>query len=188
MEDNVKSIEDRYKNLQKNAQDNIKLLEETLDIYQQFYDLHKAQQDNQKQLWDRLNSYLDYGGNKQAIQHRLDNVIDLQDHLPEININLKDLENYVQNKILKLPARAQETMHRDVNNLRFDNEKFVGALMDLKSSLENRLKQWTDYENSLDKLLSWLTDAELALKNYNLKSTIEEKQEQLDKYQVRNSL
>lgn len=170
--------------MQKIAQSNIKQLEDCLEIYQQFHDLHKAQQDNQKQLWDKLNSYLDYGGNKQILEQRLNNINEIQDHLPESNIKLRELENHVETKISILPARAQEAMKKDVANIKFDQEKFVAALMEIKSALENKLKQWNDYETTLDKLLSWLAEAELTLKNFGLRSTLEEKQEQLEKYQV----
>jgi len=50
--------------------------------------------------------------------------------------------------------------------------------------IEERIQQWSEYENSLERLLAWLTDAETSLKNYCLKNTLEEKQEQLEKYQV----
>ncbi|VEN42511.1 unnamed protein product, partial [Callosobruchus maculatus] len=183
VEQTVRSINSRYQDLSKIAQSNIKQLEDCLDVYQQFYDLHKVQQDNQKQLWDKLNSYQDYGGNKQVLEQRLRNISDIQDRLPESNIKLRELEEYVDKRISVLPARAQESMKKDVTNLKFDQEKFVAALMDIRSALENRLKQWNDYENTMDRLLSWLVEAELALKNFGLKSTVEEKQEQLEKYQ-----
>ncbi|XP_074030429.1 muscle-specific protein 300 kDa isoform X10 [Leptinotarsa decemlineata] len=183
IEDNIKSLNDRYQNLNKVAQCNIKQLEDCLEIYQQFYDLHKAQQDDQKQLWDKLNNYLDYRGNKQILERRLDNIIAIQDSLPENTIKLRDLQNHVEHKISALPARAQENMQRDVDSLKFDQEKFVSTLMDIRSALESRLKQWNDYETTLDRLLSWLAEAETSLKNYSLKSTVEEKQEQLEKYQ-----
>ncbi|KAG5889994.1 hypothetical protein JTB14_035906 [Gonioctena quinquepunctata] len=184
IEDNIRSLNDRYQNLTKAAQSNIKQLEDCLEIYQRFYDLHKAQQDAQKQLWDKLNSYIDYGGNKQIIEQRLDNIVAIQDSMPENTIKLRDLLNHVEHKISVLPARAQETMQRDVDSLKFDQEKFVATLMDIRSALESRLKQWNDYETTLDKLLAWLAEAENSLKNYVLKSTVEEKQEQLEKYQA----
>lgn len=184
IEQNLKSVHDRYQTLQKTAQENIKQLENCLELYQQFYDLYKMQQDNQKHLWDKLNSYLDYGGNKPMIEQRLSSITELQDHLPESNIKLSELEKYVENKIGILPVRAQETMRKDVANLKFDQEKFTATLSDIKSTLENRLKQWNDYETILDRLLSWLAVAEMTLRNYELKSTLEEKQEQLEKYQV----
>lgn len=171
--------------MQKTAQDNIKQLENCLELYQQFYDLHKVQQDSQRHLWDKLNSYLDYGGNKLVIEQRLQSIAELQDQLPEGNIKLLELENYVENKTKVLPVRAQEAMRKDVSNLKFDQDKFTATVSDIKSALENRLKQWTDYETTLERLLTWLAEAEMTLRNYELKSTLDEKQEQLEKYQVR---
>lgn len=55
------------------------------------------------------------------------------------------------------------------------------ALNDVKNKLESRLKQCTEYEGSFERLLQWLN-------NYNLKATLEEKKEQLEKYQVRTLL
>lgn len=52
------------------------------------------------------------------------------------------------------------------------------------SCIEERIQQWSEYENLLEQLIIWLADAETSLKNYSLKNTIEEKQEQLEKYQV----
>lgn len=155
-----------------------------MENYQQFYDLQKAHQDYQKQLWDKLHAYTDYSGSKQVLQERLNKVMEIQDQIPEGIIKLNELQDHVENKISVLPPRAQETMHRDVANLKFDLDKFNASLSDVKYGLEERIKQWNDYESSLDRLLSWLTEAELALKNYALKSNIEEKQEQLERYQV----
>jgi hypothetical protein len=67
---------------------------------------------------------------------------------------------------------------------RFDFEKFVAALNDVLHGLEERLQQWSEYEGSFDRLLIWLSESETALKNYTPRSTLEEKQEQLEKYQV----
>lgn len=83
-----------------------------------------------------------------------------------------------------LPARAQEVMQRDVANLKADQDKFHGTLADVKSALENRLKQWNDYDNAMERLLAFLKESEQALKSYTPKSTAEEKKEQLEKYQV----
>lgn len=146
--------------------------------------MQKAHQDYQKQLWDKLQSYTDYGGNRQALEERLSKINEIQDHLPEGTIKLNELKDHTENKILVLPARAQEQMQRDVTNLQFDLDKFVAALNDVKYNLGERIKQWNDYDTAMDRLLSWLADAELNLKNYSLKATVEEKQEQLDKYQV----
>ena len=55
---------------------------------------------------------------------------------------------------------------------------------DVKQGLESRLNQWAEYEGSMDRLLAWLTECETSLKNYTCLNTLEEKQDQLNKYQV----
>lgn len=184
IENNVKSINERYDSLLSTTQSNIKQLETCLDSYQQFYDLLKAQQDNQKQLWDTLNCYVDYSGNKPIVEERLAKVNEIEDSLTEVGIKLKELENYIKNNISMLPARAQEAMQRDVASLKADEDKFHGTLVDVKSALENRLKQWNDYENAMERLLAFLKESEQTLKSYLPRSTEEEKKEQLEKYQV----
>lgn len=67
---------------------------------------------------------------------------------------------------------------------RFEYKKFATAVSDVVRCIEERIQQWSEYENSLERLLAWLSDAETSLKNYSLKNTLEEKQEQLEKYQV----
>lgn len=69
-------------------------------------------------------------------------------------------------------------------SFRFEHKKFATAVGDAVRSIEEKIQQWNEYENSLDRLLAWLTEAENTLKNYCLKNNIEEKQDQLQKYQV----
>jgi nesprin-1 len=54
----------------------------------------------------------------------------------------------------------------------------------MKHSLEERIQQWSEYDLSFERLLAWLSETEAALKNYSHKSTLEEKEEQLEKYKV----
>ncbi|XP_044734627.1 nesprin-1 [Chrysoperla carnea] len=179
----VKNINQRYNDLVQNANKTIQQLESTVDVFQQFIDLQKAHQDYQKLLWDQLANYTDYSGNKTVLENRLTKVNEILDNLPEGNVKLQFLTEHVNKNKDKVPPRAKDVMEKDLNNLKFDFEKFSNSVRDLKHNLEERLQQWIDYESSLNRLLSWLTDAESILKNYILKSTLEEKQDQLEKYQ-----
>jgi hypothetical protein len=67
---------------------------------------------------------------------------------------------------------------------RFEFDKFVTSLSDMKHGLEERIQQWSEYELSFERLLAWLSETEAALKNYAHKSSLEEKEEQLEKYKV----
>lgn len=180
----VKNINSRYENLNKTCQDTITQLENLLDMYQNFTDQQKAFQDYQKYLWDQLSSYSDYSGNKAALQVRLRKITDLQDGLSEGHEKLSLLNNHIEKCASSLPNRVKEGMERDLSNLNFDFDKFINSLNDIKHELETRLQQWVAYEASFEKLIQWLTDSENSLKNYTPKSSLEEKQEQLEKYKV----
>ncbi|XP_071567068.1 muscle-specific protein 300 kDa isoform X8 [Temnothorax nylanderi] len=179
----VVSVSKRYEKLVDTSQKGISSLEALLDIFQQFHDLQKAYQDYQKRQWERLANYSDYTGNKTALQARLAKVIEIQDSQSEGEIKLNVLGEHVAQSASTLPPRSQESMERDLANLRFENKKFATAVSDVVRCIEERIQQWSEYENSLERLLAWLTDAETSLKNYCLKNTLEEKQEQLEKYQ-----
>ena len=74
----------------------------------------------------------------------------------------------------------------------------------MKQGVNERLRQWAEYEAQLEKLINWLGDSEVisvswlntpktrtnlnfqaALKNYCHKSSMEEKQEQVERFKVR---
>lgn len=150
-------------------------------MYKQFNDMQKLQQDYQKNLWDRLASYTEYSGNKPALQARLQKINEIQDALAEGDQKLSELTAHVEKKTGGIPSRSKEVA-RDLANLKIDFDKFGGALRDVKSALENRLQQWTDYESNVDRLVAWLTEAEHVLKNFQPKNTLDEKQEYLEKF------
>lgn len=179
----VAEVNKRYEQVGKDCAKLVADLDAAFDVYQQFSEHQKAQQDYQKNLWDRLTGYSDYSGNKAALQARLQKINEIQDALPEGVAKLKALEEHIEQHASNIPARSKEAMNRDLANLHADFEKFSGSLSDVKSGLENRLQQWNDYEVDVDRLINWLGEAENALKNYNLKSSFEEKEDQLNRFQ-----
>ena len=180
----VDSVSQRYEKLVEASQKGIANLESVLDVLQQFHDLQKAYQAYQTQQWETLSNYSDSTGNKAVLQARLLKVIEIQDNLNEGEMKLNLLEKHVAENSQILSPRSQETMERDLTNLRFETKKFSNAVSDAARLIEERIQQWSEYENSLERLLLWLSEAENSLKNYSLKNSIEEKQEQLEKYQV----
>lgn len=114
----VVSVSKRYENLVDASQRGISNLEALLDTFQQFHDLQKAYQDYQKRQWERLANYSDYTGNKAALQARLAKVIEIQDSQSEGEIKLNVLGEHVAQSARTLPPRSQESMERDLANLR----------------------------------------------------------------------
>lgn len=114
----VMSVSRRYERLVDVSQKGISSLEALFDIFQQFHDLQKAYQDYQKRQWERLANYSDYTGNKAALQARLAKVIEIQDSQSEGELKLNVLGEHVAQSSRNLPPRSQESMERDLANLR----------------------------------------------------------------------
>lgn len=114
----VTSVSSRYKKLVDTSQKDISNLEVLFEMFQQFHDLQKAYQDYQKRQWEQLANYSDYTGNKAALQARLIKVKEIQDSQNEGEIKLNVLEEHVAKSAHALSPRSQESMERDLANLR----------------------------------------------------------------------
>lgn len=70
------------------------------------------------------------------------------------------------------------------NGFRFSFDKITLGVSDVIQELESRMNQWSEYQTSLEKLQTWMEEAELSLKSYSPVSTLSEKHSNLAKYQV----
>ena len=50
------------------------------------------------------------------------------------------------------------------SDIKFDSDKFISAIQDIKQGVNERLRQWSEYETQLEKIINWLNDSESALK------------------------
>ena len=181
----LENINERYDSLKENMKLTVTNMEDAMETIQQYQELQKSHQDWQKQMWDKLSVYTDYTGSKHALESRLENIQEMQKQVKEGEGVLANIKKHIgsvdENKI---PTKVKEAMERDLSNIKFDFEKFTSSLEDVKQGLNERLRQWSDYEAQLEKLTAWLSDSENILKNYTYKASLEEKQEQLEKFKV----
>lgn len=184
----IQSVWDRYNSLTNRLSAVIEKHENAFDIYQQFNDQQKSLQDYQKQLWDRLHSLSDFTGNKAALQSKLAKIQELLDAVPTGNNKLKILSDLIQNNGTKLSPRGKEAMSRELGLLKADLEKFTATVHDVKRGIEEKIQQWIEFDSANDRLQHWLSETEMSLKTYTPKATLEEKIDQLNKYQVSNNI
>lgn len=118
IQEKVTSVNKRYEKLVESSLKGLTNLEAILDVFQQFHDLQKAYKDYQKQQWDKLASYNDYTGSKAALQSRLIKLIEIQDNLSEGEVKLNLLGDHVVKSSGLVSPRSQESMDRDLNNLK----------------------------------------------------------------------
>lgn len=181
----VNSIWERYNALINRLNTVISKHEGNYDIYQQFADQQKSLQDYQKHAWDGLHQLSDFTGTKATLQNKLHKIQELLNAIPTGTNKLKILSDLIQNNSQKLSPRGKEGMCRELDLLKADLEKFTTTVHDVKRGIEDKIQQWNEFDNGNERLQSWLNETELMLKSYTPKATLEEKMEQLNKYQVR---
>lgn len=180
----IQSVWDRYHTLTNRLSGIIDKHESTFEIYQQFSDQQKSLQDYQKHLWDRLHLLSDYSGNKATLQSKLGKIQELLDAIPTGKNKLKILSDLIEQNGSKLSPRGKEGMSRELGLLRADLEKFTATVHDVKRGIQEKIQQWIEFESASDRLQHWLSDTEMSLKTYTPKATLDEKVDQLNKYQV----
>ena len=181
----IEGINERYAELTEKMKNTIGGMEESIEYIQQYQDLQKAHQEWQKQLWDKLSIYTDNSGNKITLENRLQKLKNMDSSLLEGKNNISSMKKHIAEIDQdKLPKRAIEAMERDISNMHYDYEKFTSAVNDAKQSLQSRLSQWAEYEGQFDKIIHWLGESEKTLKSFSPKGSLEEKQEQMERFQV----
>ena len=64
------------------------------------------------------------------------------------------------------------------------HSKIIGLLQS-KAELEQVIQHWHEYEEHYDRCSSWIKDAEAQVRSVDLKTTLQDKQETLQKLRVR---
>ncbi|KAA0201773.1 hypothetical protein HAZT_HAZT011047 [Hyalella azteca] len=62
--------------------------------------------------------------------------------------------------------------------------QYASSLGDAAHGLEERVRLWRDYEATYERILRWMGEAEASLRDFCSRNSLQQKQEQLDKYQL----
>ena len=176
------SINQRYNKVKQSASDLLKNAEKILEVLNNFTEMHKAQLDHQKMLWDKLTIYSDFMGSKSELASKLEKICEMQDHVGQDQAKLQAIKSFLQENANLLPPAITENLNQDSNKMFTEHEKFKASLQKTKQDIKNRLDLWKIYQESIDDLTRLLDDTENSLKNFALKSTLEEKQELLKNF------
>ncbi len=114
----IDALNERYGETLERVRSNVLSVEEALEYIQQYQDLQKHHLDWSKQMWNKLQVYTDYTGNKATVESRLGKVSKLSGNMSEGKTAIEKLKKSVaalgENR---LPQRAKEAMERDLENV-----------------------------------------------------------------------
>lgn len=107
--------------------------------------------------------------------------------LPEGLSKMKMCENSGTRSKDTTALQGRQNMQQEMDMLKSDWETYASSVRSLKENLERTIQQWGRYDNQHHKILAWIKDMEKRVKDFPLKSTLEEKQQQYGRYQVNSS-
>lgn len=104
--------------------------------------------------------------------------------MPEGARKLEKCEHLAQVTMETSGLKGRLSIQLQVDMLHSDQEDCLTKINSLKDSLEQTLHHWSVHESTCQQLSNWLKSVEKEIKECPLKSTLQEKQEQLSKYTV----
>jgi nesprin-1 len=102
----------------------------------------------------------------------------------ESETKLQHLEGCIDKVEPNTSKPGQEILKRDLDGVKSETAVCSDMMDEAKTSLEKTLSLWQEYDDSYDALSSWIKNMEHKTRDYELKSTLKEKQEQVEKFKT----
>ena len=105
--------------------------------------------------------------------------------LPEGQAKVQACEKCSEKAMETTALKGRQTIQQELDVLKLDWDDYSVKLQSLEDSLEKAVRHWGQYEDQYGVISQWIKEMERRVKDFPLKSSLEEKQSQLKKYQVR---
>ena len=111
---------------------------------------------------------------------------ELMNSLPEGEAKVRQCEECSERAMATTGIKGRQMIQQELDVLRLDWEDYSVKLSSLQDSLDKAVHHWGQYDDQYAIISHWVKDMEKRVKDFPLKSTLEEKQEQLKRYQVQS--
>ena len=108
--------------------------------------------------------------------------------LPEGQAKVLACEKCSETAMETTALKGRQTIQQELDVLKLDWEDYSVKLASLEDSLDKAVRHWGQYEDQYGVISQWIKEMERRVKDFPLKSTLEEKQAQFKKYQVRETV
>ncbi|CAL1544282.1 unnamed protein product [Lymnaea stagnalis] len=179
----ITGVSTRYEKLNSDAKNLIQRSEQHVTVHQHYQDSMQAAIDWMTQMKDKQTLCADTSGDRHTIQNKLDRLKDLISCMQEGANKVKTCENYAHVTMDTTGLKGRQSIQSELDVLKSDWEDYSTKLNSLKDGLEQALHYWSLYESSFQHISEWLKASEKQIKECPLKSTLDEKREQLVKHQ-----
>ncbi|KAJ8309205.1 hypothetical protein KUTeg_014079 [Tegillarca granosa] len=180
----IKDINSRYENLAQFAKSQIQQCEQNVHDHHQYQEASQAAIDWLTLMKDRLTMCADTSGDRHTLQNKLERVQELVVALPDGETKVKACDSCATRSMETTALKGRQGMQQELDILKVDWDNHMTQVKALKHSIEHAVEQWARYEEQFETLSVWVKDMEKKVKDFPLKATLEEKQQQYLRYQI----
>ncbi len=152
--------------------------------HQQYEDSYSQCREWLRSVLDRLEVCVEPSTDKQGIQNRLEHLKELATVRQDGDSKIKNVVGLAEEALPQTAPPGQQQIRRDLDALKNDWERFCGNLKETQSTLETAKESWESFDSLYDELGKWLREMEVKVKDYGLKSTLQDKTDQVSKFKV----
>lgn len=116
-----------------------------------------------------------------SLHTNLDRLRNLLHSLPEDEPRIQQIRKFGERVIPGTLESGQVNIRSQIDSSQQEWEGLVSLINSTIEALETKLQQWEEYENSKERCLTWIRDTDMKLHAADLKATLPEKKEQLEK-------
>ncbi|XP_076315121.1 muscle-specific protein 300 kDa-like [Tachypleus tridentatus] len=153
-------------------------------LAQKYKDLREHYSQWYQQTLDKLLLCKDYTGNRATIQARLEKLENIEKQLSEGAETVNSLGEHTKELRELVCPKDRDIMEQEHMVVVSNQQRLTAETDEVSHQLHDRLQQWTTYEDQFGCLLERLELLEAQVQDFSLKTTLEEKKEQLSRYQA----
>ena len=174
-------VTERHQELQKRAHSFVERYEAIVSDHQQY---SKAVMDAQEWL-EATHGAVEMWGDNRVVQRitlhaNLERLRNLQLGLTDEQSRVAQIKLLGEKVIPGTSDLGKSNIRSQIDCSQQEWESLLATVQSTIEALENKLKQWNDYESLKDQCQTWLRQTDTRFHAIDLKATLEEKQKQLD--------
>ncbi|KAK6636175.1 hypothetical protein RUM43_009828 [Polyplax serrata] len=179
-EEEFKKINDRHAAILKKSGDVVERYEDIVSSHQRY---SKAVMDLQEWFEATHNTLQMWGDadlEKISLITNLERLKNLEKTLPDEKHKIDEIRQLADKVLPGTSKPGQVNVRTQVDDSQQEWESLTSTIKSTIEALENKLHQWTEYEQLKDHCVSWLKETDTKLHSVDLKATLKEKRDQLE--------
>ncbi|GIY32234.1 nesprin-1 [Caerostris darwini] len=174
----------RFNNIVFVIKDHLEKIEHLSNLYQQCQDQKDVCEDWCQKNEEQLILCSDFAGNRTVLKAKEEQLRNLKEHLPEGIEKIQLYGKHVQQLSGAIAARDFEQLVKRHAAFEKRYQDIATNADETLREMTEKFKQWETFDEKCNVMTSWLENMEQRIKDFVLKTTLEEKIEQRDKFQV----